>query len=273
MDWKQKVVWVTGGGSGIGLAVAVEFARRGARVAVSGRRVEKLADAVAAINAAGGEGLAVRCDVTVDEDIPAAVAEVVAAFGRLDVAVANAGFSVAGRIDRLSGDDWRRQLNTNVVGAALTARHALPELVKTGGRVALVASVAAQLAYPSGGPYCASKYALRAIGQVLSLELHGTGVSCTLIHPGFVESEIARVDNQGVHDPDRADPRPAKLMWSADKAARVMVSAIGSRKREYVFTGHGRFASFMGRHVPGFMHFAMTRGAAGRNVKKLSQAE
>ncbi len=272
MDWKGKVVWITGGGSGIGLALALECARRGASVAVSGRRLDRLAAAVAAIEATGARGLAVRCDVTVDEDIAAAVAAVVAELGRLDVAVANAGFSVAGRIERLDGDDWRRQLNTNVVGAALTARYALPELLKTKGRVVLVASVASQLAYPAGGPYCASKYALRAIGQVLSLELHGTGVSCTLIHPGFVESEIARVDNQGVHDPERSDPRPAQLMWPADKAARVMASAIGARKREFVFTGHGRFAGFMGRHAPGLMHFAMTRGAAGKNIKKLDKA-
>ena len=87
----------------------------------------------------------------------------------------------------------------------------------------------------------------------------GSGVSCTTIHPGFVESEIAQVDNEGRHDPSRKDPRPAKLMWSAEKAAKAMVGALHRRDREHVFTGHGKLAGFVGRHMPGVAHLLMTR--------------
>ncbi|MBI4951983.1 MAG: SDR family NAD(P)-dependent oxidoreductase [Myxococcales bacterium] len=259
-----KVAWITGGGSGIGRALAVELARQGARVAVSGRRVDRLADAVRALEAEGVEALAVACDVRQDDAVRDAVAAVVARFGQLDVAVANAGFSVAGRVAKLSGDDWRRQLDTNVVGAALTARYALPELEKTAGRIGLVGSVSAFLCSPGFAAYSASKFALRALGLTLAAELHGTGVSCTLLHPGYVASEIAQVDNEGTFRAERQDKRPKLLMWPAEKAARVMARALSDRRRELVFTGHGKLGAFMGQHLPGLVHAALRRAPKAR---------
>ena len=187
---------------------------------------------------------------------------IVEAFGALDVAVANAGFSVAGKLEKISADDWRRQFDVNVVGAASTARVALPELKKSRGRVVFIASVSGLLCTPGMSAYSSSKFALRAIGLTLSQELSGTGVSCTTIHPGFIESEIAKVDNQGVYHEDRGDPRPAQLMWSAEDAAKVMVKAIHKRKREYVLTWHGKFGAFLGQHAPSLVHFVMTRASS-----------
>lgn len=255
----NKIVWITGGGSGIGKALALAFGKEGATVAVSGRREDRLQEVVEALASQGGKGLAVRCDVTDEASVAEAVQKVVRTLGGLDVAVANAGFSVAGRVEKLSAADWRRQLDVNVIGVAMTARYAIPHLRERKGRLALIGSVASMLVSPGMGAYSASKYAVRAIGQTLAAELHGTGVSCTTIHPGFIESEIAQVDNQGRFDPQREDRRPKNLMWPADRAARVMVDAIARRKREYTFTGHGKVGAFAGRHMPGLLHFGMTR--------------
>ena len=256
----EHVVWITGGGSGIGRACAIELARQGANVAVSGRRVDKLNGVVAALEAEGAKAQAVACDVCDEDQVEAAVAAVVDRFGKLDVAIANAGYSVAGKVEDVTAAQWRRQLDVNVVGAALTARFALPELRKTEGRIGLVGSVAGFICSPMLAPYNASKYAVRALGQTLSIELAGSGVSCTTVHPGFVESEIAQVDNSGHHDPSRADKRPRNLMWPAEKAARVIVNAIYKRKRELVFTGHGKVGAFIGQHLPAVAHLMMTRG-------------
>ncbi|MEQ9324831.1 MAG: SDR family NAD(P)-dependent oxidoreductase [Polyangiaceae bacterium] len=258
--FRDHVVWITGGSAGIGRACALTFARQGAKVAVSGRRTEKLKQVVADLQAMGADAQAVSCDVTDDEQIEAAVGAVVDRFGRLDVALANAGFSVAGRVEELSGKDWRRQLGTNVVGAAMTAMFAIPHLKQTRGRIALVGSVAGFIYAPKLAPYNASKAAVRALGQTLSIELAGSGVSCTTLHPGFVESEIAQVDNAGRHDPGREDKRPKQLMWPTDRAASVMVDAIHARKRELVFTGHGKVGAFIGQHFPGLAHAVLTRG-------------
>jgi NAD(P)-dependent dehydrogenase (short-subunit alcohol dehydrogenase family) len=257
--FKNQVVWITGGGSGIGRALAVEFAKEGATVAVSGRREDRLRETVEEVAAKGGKAIAVRCDVTDEASVAEAVQKVVRTLGGIDVAVANAGFSVAGRIEKLSAADWRRQLDVNVIGVAMTARYAIPHLRERRGRLVLIGSVVSMLTTPGFGAYSASKYAVRAIGQVLSAELHGSGVTCTTIHPGYVESEIAQVDNQGRFDPEREDRRPKNFMWSADRAARVMVDATAKRKREFTFTSLGKIGAFAGRHLPGVVHYGVTR--------------
>ncbi len=264
----DNVCWITGGGTGIGRALAIEMAGRGAVVVVSGRRRQPLDSVVEEIQAHGGQAHALVCDVTDEQSVERAVAAIIEEHWRLDVVVANAGFAVAGRIEDIGAAEWRRQLDTNVVGLAVTARAAIPELRKTGGRLVLVGSVAGMVCAPGSGVYHASKHAVRAIGQVLAMELHGGGVSVTTIHPGFVESDIAQTDNQGVHDPSRPDHRPAQLMWSASRAARVMADAIASRRREYVFTGHGRIAGFLGRHAPSLVHLAVTRFRISNTRKK-----
>jgi NAD(P)-dependent dehydrogenase (short-subunit alcohol dehydrogenase family) len=258
--FREHVVWITGGSAGIGRACALCFARQGAKVAISGRRTDKLKAVVADLEAMGAEAQAVTCDVRDDDQIEAAVGAIIDRFGKLDVAMANAGFSVSGRVEDLTGDDWRRQLETNVVGAALTAKFAIPHLRQTKGRIALVGSVAGFIYAPKLAPYNASKAAVRALGQTLSIELSGSGVTCTTLHPGFVASEIAQVDNAGRHDPTKKDKRPQNLMWPTDKAAEVMVKAIYARKREHVFTGHGKVGAFIGQHFPGLAYAVMKRG-------------
>lgn len=261
------VAWITGGGSGIGRALALELARRGADVAVSGRREDRLIAVAREIEALGRRGLPVPCDVCDEAQLRRVSDAVVAHFGKLDIAVANAGFGVTGPLETLTAEEWRRQLDVNVVGLAMTAKHALPYLRESRGRLGLVGSVAGFIPLARNGAYSASKYAVRAIGQTLAIELAGTGVSVTTLHPGFVESEIAQVDNAGRFDPSRADPRPKKLMWRTDDAARVMADALYRRERERVFTGHGKLGALLGQHFPGLAVFAQSLARRRRKRK------
>ncbi len=257
---KENVVWITGASSGIGKAMAHEWARLGYRVVLSARRIDVLEEIALAIRQAGGEALVVPVDVMDEKSIANAVQRIITTWGRLDIAVANAGFGVFGSIEKLTAKDWNRQLQGNVVGLALTVKYALPHLKQHQGRIGLVGSVGAYLPNPNVGAYGASKAAVHSIGLTLQVELMGTGVSCTTLHPGFVVSEIARVDNDGVWHPERADPRPSKLMWPTDKAARVMVQAILKRRRNYVFTTHGRIFVFLQRWFPGMMRTIASKG-------------
>ncbi len=254
-----KVAWITGGGSGIGKALALEFSRRGARVAVSGRREGRLVETVSEIEASGGVGLAVTCDVSSEEAVRRAVNRVVSEWGQLDVVVANAGFGVSGKAGKLTPADWRRQFEINVFGLVSTVHAALPELVKTGGRLALMGSLASVVSYPTGAAYAASKAAVASFGDTLYVELARAGVSCTALHPGFVESEIAQIDNEGQFHGDWKDRRPQGIMWKADRAARVMVTAIARRRRRKVITGHGLFADCVMRLCPGLVYWLMGR--------------
>lgn len=257
--FEGQVAWITGGGSGIGREVALQLAAEGAAVAVSGRRADRLDQVVAEIEEQGGRGLAVPLDVTDEDAVFAACARVVEELGRLDVCMANAGFSVGGRLEKVDADGWRRQLDVNVVGLASTVRAALPHVKESKGRLVLVGSVAQYANPPTSGPYSASKAAVHSIGMTLSAELHGSGATCTTLHPGFIHSEIGRVDNQGRFDPSRKETRPAQLLVPTDKAAREIVRAVHARKREAIITGHGKLIAFLGRHFPGFTAFVVAR--------------
>lgn len=253
MKINNQVIWITGASSGLGRAMALEFARLGGIVALSARKMDLLEEVVQEIQGAGGKAKAYFCDVLDVQSIASCVEQVIGDFGQIDVAIANAGFGVIGKMEDLTAEDWSRQLAVNVTGLAMTCKYALPHLRKTKGRLALIGSVAAFVPNPGISAYGASKAAVQNIGESLLVELAGTGVSCTTIHPGFVESNIARVDNSGRFHPDRPDPRPANLMWPAEKAAKVMVNAILKRKKIVVFTGHGKVAVFLGKYFPGIM--------------------
>lgn len=257
--FKDKIVWITGASSGIGREMAIQFAREGAHVAVSARRKERLGELVKEIEKLNQRALALPCDVTREEEVEQAVAKIISHFQRLDIAVANAGFGVGGKIESLSAEDWKRQLDVNVVGLTSTIKHSLPYLRESRGRIVLMGSIASMISSPQGAPYAASKAAVRAIGQVVSMELHGSGVSCTTIHPGFIESEIGQVDNKGVYRPEWRDKRPKKLMWPVDKAVKQMLKGIKKRRREIIITGHGKVLGFAGKHFPSLVHWATVK--------------
>ena len=255
--FEGQVAWITGGGSGIGRELALLLGQEGAIVAVSGRRLDRLQEVVQELEKRGARAIAVPCDVTREDQLQDAVGRIVNDLKRLDLVIANAGFAVSGTIESLSAEDWRRQLETNVIGVAMTIRHGLPHLKTSGGRIGIIGSVAGMITYPKAGAYSASKYAVRAIGQTLSMELAGSGVSCTTVHPGYVETEIAQVDNQGKLNPAWRDRRPRVLLWPADRAARVILDAVHRRKWEVVFTAHGKVAAFLGKHTPGLVYHAL----------------
>lgn len=257
--FKDKIVWITGASAGIGREMALQFAAAGAHVVVSARRENRLQQVVKDIEACGQQGLAIACDVTNEEAVKQALEKVVHHFGRLDITVANAGFSILGPLEDLSMEDWQRQFSVNVFGLCSTIRHSLPHLRKTRGRAVLMSSVAGLGSSPRAAAYSASKAAVRAIGQTLSMELHGSGVSCTTLCPGFIDSEIGQVDKKGIYHAGSKDPRPQNLMWPTDRAVWAMLKAIKKRKREVIITGHGKIFGFLGKHMPGLVHWATTQ--------------
>ncbi len=259
-----KVALVTGASSGIGAALAREFARQGAAVALLARRVDRIEALAAELAGAGGRGLALSCDVTRDGDLERAVAAAVVEFGGLDVVVANAGFGVAGAFADLALEDYRRQFETNVFGVLRTASAALAELTRSRGALALVGSVTGYLPAPGSSAYAMSKAAVRSLADALRGELAPRGVAVVLLTPGFVDSEIRRVDNRGAFHPRAREPVPAWLRMPAETAARQMVRAIARRRRERVVTVHGKVAVMFARHTPRLVAWLAGRGRVSR---------
>jgi short-subunit dehydrogenase len=267
MNTQKQVMWITGASSGIGREMALQYAAKGYAVAVSARRTELLGKLVNEIEAKGGEGFAVRCDVTDEASIKSAISAVVANYSKIDIAVANAGCVVVGFFENITKEEWIRQLDINVIGLAMTAKYVLPELKKTKGRLVLLGSVSAYVPNPYTSAYGASKAAVHIIGESLQVELLGTGVTCTTLHPGFIDSNITRVDNLGHFDPNAKDPRPANLMWPTDKAVKDMIIAIERRKKLQVITGHGKVFVFLARFFPG-----IARAMMAKQIKEISKS-
>ncbi len=244
----QKVAWITGGGSGIGRSLALEYAESGWIVVISGRREAALKE-TQSIGTTDHIKVC-RCDVTVESEVYKTVAWIEAEFGRLDLVIANAGYAQSGWFTALSLEDWHRQFGVNFFGLVSTVQASVPLLERSKGQIVLMSSVMAYVRFPKSSAYCASKAAVTALGETLQLELDSAGVSCSIIHPGFVESEIGQVNEEGQFDPSLKDKRPSQLMWDTPKAARVMKRQIDNRKSHITITGHGKIGEFCARHFP-----------------------
>ena len=266
MKWNDKVVFVTGASAGIGEAVAREAARQGAKVVLTARRKERI-EAIAS-ELGPSTALAVVCDVTRDGDLEAAV-ERAHAFGPIDALIANAGFGVGGKFERLSLDDYRRQFETNVFGVIRSVHAALPDLKRTRGMIGIVGSTNGYLSLPGWSAYCMSKHAVRSLAECLRLELERDGVSVTHLAPGFIESEFRRVDNLGSLDDSAGDPVPRWLVMPAKAAAKKILAAVVVRSPECIITGHAKFAVGASRYAPRLVSRAV--GLSGRLVKDFSK--
>lgn len=263
--FRDKAVLITGASSGIGEELAWQLSQVGAKLTLAARRRELLEALAQRIAAAGKpRPLAVECDVTRNGDQERAVEDTVRQWGKLDAVIANAGFGVVGAFKKLSVEDYRRQFETNVFGVLRTIYAALPEVEKTKGNIAIVGSVSGWAATPGASPYAMSKFAVRALANSITPELRLSGVKVTLISPGFVVSNLRRVDNQGKFHEGAKDSIPAWLVMPTDKAVRQILRAIARGKCEAIITGHGKIFVALERFVPWLIRAAGRRMAAGR---------
>lgn len=221
---------VTGAGQGIGLETARALHARGARVAlldVDGARAQ------AAAVSLGGRALAVQADVRDRDGMAAAIAQVVEAFGGLEVVVANAGVTPArGTLRRLDPEDFDRVLDINVTGVFNTVRPAIEPVIAAGGHMVVVASVAAIMPGPMGSPYMISKAAAEQLGRALRLELAAHGASAGVAYFGVVETEMTAVTMDA--DPIAAAlgdrmPWPLSRRITAARAGRVLAEGVERR--------------------------------------------
>lgn len=267
-----QTVLITGASSGIGAELARRYAREGARLLLLARRRDRLEALAAETRAAGAVEVEVHeADVTREGDVARAVAGLQARGIGLDIVYANAGFGVAGMMQRLTVADYQRQLDTNVIGLLRTVYETLPGLRTARGRLVLVGSVAGHIASPGVSAYCMSKFAVRALAESFRGDLQADGIGVTLVSPGFVDSDIRRTDNKGVLQADAPDPIPAWLVVPTHKAVREIVRGVGRGRAEIVVTGHGKVLVFLSRHCPRLLRFASLRLYRGRPEPRSSR--
>ncbi len=193
-----KVALVTGGGTGIGKAIAQALAGEGARVAITGRRKERLDEVVAEIVGNGGTAFAIQSDAAVEAEALAAVATAAAHFGRLDILVNSAGVNEAGGITALSLELWRKVIDINLWGTIHSCHAAVSHLLAAGGGdIINISSTSGRRAAGLFGAYSTSKFGVTGFTESIRQELGGQNIRVAIVEPGATESEIA----SGVSDP------------------------------------------------------------------------
>jgi 3-hydroxybutyrate dehydrogenase len=195
MQLKNKVAVITGAASGIGKEIARTFAESGATVVIADRNMATAREAAKELGSSGPRTLAVAMDVTSESDVESGMAEVIAAYGRIDVLVSNAGIQIVAPLDQLPYGDWKSMLAIHLDGAFLTTRAVLPHMYRQGnGSVIYMGSVHSKEASLLKAPYVTAKHGLIGLAKVVAKEGAKRGVRANVICPGFVGTPL--VDKQ-----------------------------------------------------------------------------
>ena len=266
-----QVIVVTGASDGIGAEMARQWSARGERVALvlAARSVDKLEAVAAQCRARGAAVVVQRCDVSVQADCVALIDAAVAAFGRIDLLVNNAGMSAHARLDEVADLAWYETLmRINHWGAVWCTHAALPHLKRTQGRLVAVASLAGLVGVPGRTAYSGSKFAMVGFFEALRTELLASGVSVTLAYPGVVATETRRrgygADGRaaGTSGLDEASAMPVET------CARLIVEGAEARRRDVVMTVRGKLGRWLKLIAPGLVDrlaiAALTRDPHGR---------
>jgi NAD(P)-dependent dehydrogenase (short-subunit alcohol dehydrogenase family) len=203
--FQDKVVLITGAGVGIGRAAAVRFAKEGAKVAVNSVTPANGNETLRLVQAAGGSGIYIQGDVSVDADARRMVAETVKTFGRIDVLVNNAGIVLPGRIDNTSEEDWDRTMAVNLKGPFLVSKYAIPEMKKIGGgAIVNTSSVVALKGVKDRAAYTASKGGLQALTKAMAADYIGDKIRVNAVCPGTTYTPSLERRIQAFADPEKA---------------------------------------------------------------------
>ena len=249
---KNKVVVITGASSGIGRALAKEFASLGAKLALAARRtelLEKLQDELF-----GTEIFILKTDVSSENDCRILMDETIKRFGKIDVLINNAGISMRASFEDVDLKVIHQLMDVNFYGTVYCTKYALPHLLKTKGSLVGVISIAGYVGLPGRTGYSASKFAVRGFLDTIRIENLKKGLHVLVAAPGFTASEIRQVALTNDGSQQGETPRDESKMMSADECARHIVRAIKNRKRTLTLTFiEGKLTVFLGKFFPALL--------------------
>jgi NAD(P)-dependent dehydrogenase (short-subunit alcohol dehydrogenase family) len=227
-----KVALVTGGTSGIGKTTAIEFARAGAKVVLSGRREKEGAAVVKEIKMSGGDAAFIRTDIAKDADVKAMVDFAVEKFGRLEIAFNNAGVEWKGPLGQATEAEYRRVFDTNVWGVLNSMRHEIPAMLKNGaGVIVNTSSVVGHVGFPQGSIYNSSKHAVEGLTKAVALEFAKQNIRINAVAPGPIATDMwDRVAEGGIGDQISSIVPAGRTGTSEEIAAAVLYLASDAAK-------------------------------------------
>lgn len=244
--FKENVVIITGASSGIGRALAYQFAEQGAWLSLGARDAERLQSITQECQQRGGRAFFIQTDVSDPAQCARLVARTVNEYGRIDTLVNNAGITMWARFEELQDlSILERIMQVNYLGSAYCTHAALPYLKRTRGRIVVVSSVSGKAGVPTRSGYAASKHAQVGFFDSLRIEIAQYGISVTIAYPDFVATEI----RQRAFGPDGKalgiSPVQESKVMDADACARLIVQAAARRKREEVMGLRGKIGQYI----------------------------
>jgi NAD(P)-dependent dehydrogenase (short-subunit alcohol dehydrogenase family) len=258
-SFQDRVVAVTGAGSGIGRALCLRFGRAGARIALLDRDADA-ADAVAReLQASGGEALAQPCDVTDPQQCSTALEALEKRFGGVDVLIANAGISHRSPCLDTELSVYRQVMDVNFFGALHCVKAALPSLLERRGLIVVTSSIAGFAPLLGRSGYCASKHALHGLFETLRCELAQRGVRVMLVCPGFTATNIERSALDGQGRLARHAQSRVGAVATPEAVAEAVYRGARSGRRLLLLSAAGRASYALSRLAPGLYERAMTR--------------
>ncbi|MBX3702921.1 MAG: SDR family oxidoreductase [Steroidobacteraceae bacterium] len=253
-SYAGKVVVLTGASEGIGRALALRFARAGARLALAARNAARLNSLAEECRGLGAQALVVPTDVGSREQCEALADAAFAHFGAIDVLVLNAGATMWSRLDELEDANvLERLMRVNYLGAAWLTRRALPALVAARGRIVAVSSLTGLAGVPTRTGYAASKHAMFGFFDSLRVELADRGVSVTVVAPDFVRSEIHRRAAGPDGKPLGTNPMQDASIMGADECAGIIADAALARRRLVITSFRGKLMRWIRLLAPGLV--------------------
>jgi dehydrogenase/reductase SDR family protein 7B len=259
---EKKVCLITGGTSGIGLALARAFSGAGYAVAITGRHALRLDEARRELEQAGAEVLALQADAEKEDEQAGAVAGTLGHFGRLDVLINNAGVSMRALFGEVKPEVFRKVMETNFFGTVSITRAALPHLMASQGCIVGISSVAGLKGLPGRTAYSASKFAMQGFLESLETELLPHGVHVLFAYPGFTASRIRENSLTATGEAQGQSPRDEAAMMQPDEVARRILEAVGQRRRSVVMTREGRLTFWLNKFFPRFVRDQVYRKMA-----------
>ena len=253
MNFKNKTVVITGASSGIGLALAYEFASLGANLVLGARTEEKLKAVADELDA---RGIAVACaaaDVSREADCRRLIEAAIAAFGRIDVLICNAGISMRALFDEVDLDVLRRLMDVNFWGTVHCVKYALPYIQRSRGSIVGVSSVAGFHGLPGRTGYSASKYAMHGFLETIRIENLKKGVHVMIAAPGFTASNVRFSALTADGSPQGETPRAEEKMMSAAEVARRIARGVWKRKRTLLMEFQGRATNVLKKFWPSLL--------------------
>ena len=245
---RENVVIITGASSGIGRALSLQLAEKNAWLTLAARDADRLENVVRDCYCRGGRAIAVKTDIAIKADCRTLIDKTVSEYGRIDTLINNAGISMKSSFDQLQDLSLLEDImRVNYLGAAYVTYYALSYLKLTCGRIVAVSSLAGKKGIATYSGYAASKHAMVGFFNSLRTEIAETGVSVTLIYPGFVASEIHERAFGADGKPLGKRPVSNTTVMTAEECARIMINAIVLRKREEVITLYGKMGRWLKR--------------------------